>query len=1054
MQEGILKQRSVVSLFRIGHFQKGSVFMRKFLSILVVIALTVSFASTVIANPEIPDDDGMVYYNGEYVHNSTLTNDQIHEALGIKAVKERAAFMAALDATASALKIPGIEDLYGDGIDSVFKAQRDNFLSDLAGIIQIYGVNPNMDNPRDYAPRQYFKTVFEYYKQAWLDLGFEEDGLESRCYLSYLPNVNVQPSKRGPNGISTVPFLMVMEMGHKSLPEVTINFCHQDTTNEDLSSSGIGGNHGGYPGALKYIWDLNPNRFWTLGGARQANIVKDPHSDRYVLVGRGTDDDRAMSAVMLYAMKALKDSGVPLRRRVRLLLGQNEESSARWSREGITQRAANVSFWDGEWYVYQDEFPVVATTADSGVTEIMYQPSTSTWAPNISMGWTYGADSIGLRFPNVLNYTDIYSTGQITAAMVEGTSTNPTPAALPNYTYEQTREEFEYKTYYAGDKMTTTNGQNLRLAAWLVMPGGANASELLAAARNVRNSYRVSWGGWEWPDEKAVRPPVQQVLAYDRWDMGIDVQQVNSSTGLISATGDAVQIIAKGYVSRFWEKEFFSPRHILVDFLSKLAIPSGVTAPWQIEFKKLSNFFPFDNFRERKVWNGSTMLGNYTKPIYSGTYAHYASFTPTFSTPLSADSSIIGGKTSWTPKFTPTTPRAYTLQGRNDENVTSLDVGFTFRYGHVPVPDGYLDLTIDARSISDAIKRRAADLGLTQTTTSNASNATGSPYSAWDQDVLLKALNAYNNYYAKFGAPDPGYSGEVKNVRADMIAGGTYAIDFRIAAPGATNIFGFDGRMIATGGWGGRGSLHSYNERVEVDGIIDHGKRTARLFAEWAAGVPHTWTIAGGTAPDTSSFGYKGNSEKGKLAYAASNDVVHGIYLEEESVVNPIIVRLYAMNALDRNETTEILFARKFKVNDAATTGLTLTTKLINADGTDKGAGKVYLLAQELSNPALPPIAGTWKIVNSGTAGSASFKFDANSVYNMLGTTATDVEVAVIALVVTNGSSVPLNLAGDEIEEQGEIKDAIKERIKDNTGCNAGYAFFALLVLPLIRRKK
>lgn len=43
------------------------------------------------------------------------------------------------------------------------------------------------------------------------------------------------------------------------------------------------------------------------------------------IFGRGTSDDKGPAVAALYAMKAVKDAGIPMKRRVRLILGCNEE---------------------------------------------------------------------------------------------------------------------------------------------------------------------------------------------------------------------------------------------------------------------------------------------------------------------------------------------------------------------------------------------------------------------------------------------------------------------------------------------------------------------------------------------------------------------------------------------------------------------------------------------------------------------------------------------------------------------------------------------------------
>lgn len=52
----------------------------------------------------------------------------------------------------------------------------------------------------------------------------------------------------------------------------------------------------------------------------------DPESDPGKLVGRGTEDDKGPIAIALHAMKALADSGLPLKRRVELIVSYTEES--------------------------------------------------------------------------------------------------------------------------------------------------------------------------------------------------------------------------------------------------------------------------------------------------------------------------------------------------------------------------------------------------------------------------------------------------------------------------------------------------------------------------------------------------------------------------------------------------------------------------------------------------------------------------------------------------------------------------------------------------------
>lgn len=67
------------------------------------------------------------------------------------------------------------------------------------------------------------------------------------------------------------------------------------------------------------------------------------------LYGRGILDDKGPIMMTLYAMKALKESGIPLKRRVRLILGTNEETN-----------------WQGiEYYMKHEEAPTMGFTPDA-----------------------------------------------------------------------------------------------------------------------------------------------------------------------------------------------------------------------------------------------------------------------------------------------------------------------------------------------------------------------------------------------------------------------------------------------------------------------------------------------------------------------------------------------------------------------------------------------------------------------------------------------------------------------------------------------------------------
>lgn len=59
---------------------------------------------------------------------------------------------------------------------------------------------------------------------------------------------------------------------------------------------------------------------------RRSPFELDSESEPGRLIGRGTEDDKAPIATAMYAMKAIKDLGLPMKRRIELIIGLTEES--------------------------------------------------------------------------------------------------------------------------------------------------------------------------------------------------------------------------------------------------------------------------------------------------------------------------------------------------------------------------------------------------------------------------------------------------------------------------------------------------------------------------------------------------------------------------------------------------------------------------------------------------------------------------------------------------------------------------------------------------------
>ena len=74
------------------------------------------------------------------------------------------------------------------------------------------------------------------------------------------------------------------------------------------------------------------------------------------MYGRGTGDDKGPAVAALYAMKAVKDAGIPLKRKVRLILGCDEESG--WEDMAYYQAHAQMP---AQGFSPDANFPVINT---------------------------------------------------------------------------------------------------------------------------------------------------------------------------------------------------------------------------------------------------------------------------------------------------------------------------------------------------------------------------------------------------------------------------------------------------------------------------------------------------------------------------------------------------------------------------------------------------------------------------------------------------------------------------------------------------------------------
>lgn len=102
------------------------------------------------------------------------------------------------------------------------------------------------------------------------------------------------------------------------------------------------GNSGKLFGVLGHLDVVPEGDSWSV--EPYGGVVKDGY-----IWGRGAIDDKGPTIAALYALKAVKDSGIPIKNRIRVIFGTNEESG-----------------WKGiDYYLKKEEIPEMSVTPDA-----------------------------------------------------------------------------------------------------------------------------------------------------------------------------------------------------------------------------------------------------------------------------------------------------------------------------------------------------------------------------------------------------------------------------------------------------------------------------------------------------------------------------------------------------------------------------------------------------------------------------------------------------------------------------------------------------------------
>ena len=126
------------------------------------------------------------------------------------------------------------------------------------------------------------------------------------------------------------PLYGYVEYGPEDAPEMIMSLAHLDTVP---------------PGNAE---------LWTLGKPYESKIVTVDGEER--IIGRGVYDDKGPALASLYSLKALKDAGIPLKRRIRLFFGTTEDYGG-W---------VCVDAYRADAAAGREEWPVLGFSPDSG----------------------------------------------------------------------------------------------------------------------------------------------------------------------------------------------------------------------------------------------------------------------------------------------------------------------------------------------------------------------------------------------------------------------------------------------------------------------------------------------------------------------------------------------------------------------------------------------------------------------------------------------------------------------------------------------------------------
>ena|GEM_PF-5261153 len=1047
--------------------------MRFWKLLAIVLALVfLSGVSVVLADPwpetGEPEEEirTTIIYRGQEYLPEELTVEQMKEALGwYMPKKEMSPF--AVPETANPLrtgdKSSFIIDNYGKDIADRIDALRTRIIGDVQGAIRINSIG-GQSNSGLVWPFPGVTAMGNYYASIANQLGLR---VKIVAPNSTNPNITV-PSGGDPTGTAYI----VMEVGPEDATESVMILTHMDTQTDSLridfeSWSGI----------------QNPtvNKHWDLGGFLSGKEIIDPTTGRTAIVGRGADDDKVSGIPEMYALKALKDSGVPLKRRVQLLLGTGEEGA------GMPGAQA---------YLRLETLPKVSYVADVSDGSLRLTQNMMWYARGVLSWDNPHADDITLRFPAVLP-RDEYVLANTSAAGGSGT---------------YSRWKATYDAYHIGSLVGSTQptgygnwGLQAKTAAWLVCKDATTANLLHASALNIKNDYIEKY--WTYlqnqnyykpfivkPTDIEVGPAgsVNPRLKPDgtpehgRWDIGIDIELTRSDPSL--PYQDTVQIIARGITWRYTEQFGQNSRQILMDFLANLTIPSGKTARWSEAMKRISKVFPYGQAEPGKdTWRAAHLFDAVGVQAYFNEFTPFVGAANAAAAPANRRVDILSSDWVLDVRSNVDNPAAPAARnnnpyaGDNKEDVGTLYFELRFLYPMAPFDDDWFKPTSEANNRdylpsvqAEKVRAAMAAAGIGSTTMAGTNPNVGSStvvvdaagISSYNQTSGGSGINntgayAIPTYYTsythdsvQFGLRSTGAYYKANDIpwRETLCGqnGTNYASIFRVSNINYGDVNGFTappfaGTAVGIGHWGGKNGLHSFNERVEPDGLIGYANRVAAVLGDVAQGRYHTYDVRGnGNTQERMVLrleNIQSTPTYAELSNATFNALLkEDVYISESNELPEIIRNLEAKGILptDVDKAVDFLFGRKFLMKGIPAGGaLELTVK---TNAAEKGLKQHLVVAGELAN------GSGWDVINNNTNDTLQTvaKVAPGSAFDKAVASADVVNTRLIAFLVT------------EPDSQTK-KEIIKEKIEDllEEGCNVGFGFFALLALTgIVLRKK